>query len=82
MSGGQTILRQPCSAYQEPKEVAAKKATIIRMRKYAQNTNEERRITIAKIKTIREHDLSKGIIAKCLFDDRYYIFPIKVTYKQ
>ena len=74
MSGGH-ILKQPC--FPEPKAIDAKKATIVRMRKYAKSIKEERRITMAKIKTIREHDLSKGTIATCIFDNMYYIFPIK-----
>ena len=71
------MLQEPCKKRPEFKEIDAKKATIVRFRKYAKEIKEERRITMAKIKAIREHDLSNGTTVTCIFDNMYYVFPIR-----
>ena len=70
-----SVGHKPCCP--PKKELDAKKATIIRMRKYAREVGEDREVTRAKIESIRNHDLSTGVIVRCETEKKFYIFSIK-----
>ena len=75
MSGGQN--QKPCKKYPPKKVIDAKKATIVRMRKYAKEIDEPREITAAKIKAIRDQDLSIGNIVRLDTELCTYFFAIR-----
>jgi len=74
---GQADINKPCCPPKPQQELDAKKATIIRMRKYAKKVGEDRVITRAKIEAIRNHDLSLGQQIKFEMPDSYHIFSIR-----
>jgi hypothetical protein len=77
LSVGQIEINKPCKKCPSEEEMDAKKATIIRMRKYAKEIGETTEVTRAKIEAIRKHDMSLGKSVRCRTKKKIYVFSIR-----